>query len=235
VSRLPSPRRRTASAPGLPPRIGIFGGTFNPIHLAHLRSAEEVCEALGLRQVLFIPSAMPPHKGSSGLAPAAHRVAMVRAAIARNPRFRLSTMEIERHGRSYSIDTVRALRARLPAAALYFIVGLDAFRDIATWKDYAALFELTNIVVTSRPPHAAGSWRTALPVAVRQQFCYRRRLRALEHRTGHLVVFQPITALDISASVIRQHLQHRRSIRYLVPPVVERYIVRHRLYERGVH
>jgi nicotinate (nicotinamide) nucleotide adenylyltransferase len=134
-------------------RIGIFGGTFNPIHLAHLRSAEEVRAALRLDHVLFIPSAAPPHKRSDGLTSPAHRLAMVRLAIRGNPHFRVSTIEIERRGRSYSVDTLRALRRRIPGARFFFIMGMDAFREIATWKEYRSLFALSNIVVTSRPPY----------------------------------------------------------------------------------
>ncbi len=215
-------------------RIGIFGGTFNPIHLAHLRSAEEVREALRLDRILFIPSATPPHKRVNGLAAATHRLAMVRRAIRGNPRFRVSTIEIERRGRSYSVDTLRALRARLPGARFFFIMGIDAFREIATWKDYRSLFGLCTIVVTSRPPYDDTPLPAALPVAVRNDFCYRPRLKRLEHGTGNQVVFQRISDLDISASAIRQRLHHGQSIRYLVPSAVERYIVRHRLYARRV-
>jgi len=209
-------------------RVGIFGGTFNPIHLAHLRSAEEVREAQGLDQILFIPSATPPHKRKHGLVSAEHRLAMVRLAIAGNPRFKVSTMEIDRLGRSYSVDTLRALHARMVGASFAFIMGLDAFREIDTWKEYERLFELTDLIVTSRPSLGAPELRRALPVAVRAQFCYHDH--QLKHRTGNRIIFQRISDLDISASAIRQRLSHGLSIRYLVPPAVERYIARHGLY-----
>ncbi len=224
-----SPRRRSPRTQ----RIGIFGGTFNPIHNAHLRSAEEVRERQHLDRVLFVPSATPPHKGSENLASAAHRLTMVRLAIARNPAFRVSTIEIDRRGRSYSVDTLRALHAQLPAAQFVFIVGLDAFREIGTWKDYAALFELCDLVVTSRPGLADPLRVLPLPVAVRSKFCYRKESQSLEHRTGHKVIFQPLTPLDISSTALRERLGSGLSIRYLIPAAVERYIARHRLY--GVH
>jgi nicotinate-nucleotide adenylyltransferase len=211
-------------------RIGVFGGTFNPIHLAHLRSAEEVREAHGLDRILFIPSATPPHKRQDGLAPAAHRLAMARLAIAGNRRFRVSTIETDRRGRSYSVDTLRLLRTRMPAATFFFIMGLDAFREIATWKDYRSLFTLCDIIVTSRPPYEAPLGLAGLPVAVRAEFCYRAGI--LEHRTGNHVIFQRISDLDISASTIRRLLGRRLSVRYLVPASVERYIARHHLYAR---
>jgi nicotinate-nucleotide adenylyltransferase len=215
-------------------RIGILGGTFNPIHLGHLRSAEEIAEDLELERVLFIPSAEPPHKGRSNLAPAPHRMAMVRLAIARNPRFRASAVEIERGGRSYSVETLRQLRTRLGSEyELYFILGLDAFREIESWKEYAAIFALAHLVVISRPPAVLEAKRARVPVAVRSQFCYRPR-RGWIHRSGHTVLFRSVTPLAISASDIRSRLLRRGSIRYLVPPPVERYIARHGLYQRGL-
>jgi nicotinate-nucleotide adenylyltransferase len=213
-------------------RIGILGGTFNPIHLGHLRSAEEVREAQRLDRVLFIPSASPPHKRHDGLASAPHRLAMARRAVSGNPFFRVSTIEIERSGHSYSVDTLRALHVRMPGAAFAFIIGMDAFREIDTWKDYESIFELCDLVVTSRPPRAETALIDLLPVAVRDQFWYAGG--DLAHRTGNRILFQRISDLDISASAIRERLAAGLSIRYLVPPAVERYIVRHGLYGRRV-
>ena len=215
-------------------RVGILGGTFNPIHLAHLRSAEEVREAQRLDEVLFIPSATPPHKRADGLMTAAHRLAMVRLAIRGNPHFRVSTLEVERRGRSYSVDTLRALHAQLPRAQFFFILGMDAFREITTWRDYQSIFALCNLVVTSRPAYDDAPLLRALPVAVRAEFCYRPKAKRLEHRTGNQVIFQRISDLDISASAIRHRLHRGFSIRYLVPTNVERYIAQHRLYARRV-
>ena len=213
-------------------RIGIFGGSFNPIHFGHLRSAEEVCETQGLDQVLFVPSATPPHKGRGLLAEPEHRLAMVRLAVKGNPRFRVSTVEIERGGPSYSIDTLRTLRARMPAADFLFIMGLDAFSEMATWKEYESIFPLCDLLVTSRPPFDEVPLRASLPVAVRAQFCYRMASRTLEHRTGRRIIFQRITDLEVSASAIRHRLRRGLSIRYLLPAAVEQYIVRHNLYAR---
>jgi nicotinate-nucleotide adenylyltransferase len=212
------------------PRIGIFGGTFNPIHLGHLRSAEEVAEAQGLDRILFIPSASPPHKRAGDLASPEHRLAMARLAIAGNPRFRVSGIELERRGPSFSVDTLQALRARSPRARFAFILGIDAFREIATWKNYRSIFALCDLIVTSRPPVRSAALRAGLPVAVRGEFCYRAASRTLEHRTGTHIVFQRLSDLDISASALRTRLQQRLSIRYLVPTSVERYITRHGLY-----
>jgi nicotinate-nucleotide adenylyltransferase len=215
-------------------RLGIFGGTFDPVHLAHLRCAEEAREALQLDRVLFIPAASPPHKPGRQLAAAAHRLTMVRLSIAGNRAFRVSSMEIDRSGRSYSVDTLRLLRQQLPASTeLVFLLGVDAFREIHTWKEYRSLFALADLAVFSRPPRRISSLRGLLPVAARGEFCYEKNQQTLRHASGSRVRFLRLTALDISASAIRQRVERGQSIRYLVPAAVERYIHRHRLYARG--
>jgi nicotinate-nucleotide adenylyltransferase len=214
-------------------RIGIFGGTFNPIHLGHLRSAEEVREAQGLDAVLFVPSANPPHKRGVDIAPARHRLAMVRLALAGNPAFRSSSIEIERPGRSYSVETLSALRQRQPRVRFAFILGIDAFREIAAWRQYRRLFELCDMIVTSRPSYPFRTLVSLIPVAARKDFCYPHRRDVLEHRSGYHVRFQSIRDLAISASDVRERLRHGTSIRYLVSQSVERYIERHGLYGHG--
>lgn len=211
-------------------RIGIFGGTFNPIHLGHLRSAEEVRERQQLHRVLFIPSASPPHKQRSEIAPATDRFEMVRRAIAGNNAFRVSSVEIDRAGRSYSVDTLDSLRRIYPRVRFAFILGIDAFRELATWKDYRRLFELCDIVVTSRPSYDEISLPALIPVAARKEFCYRRPRKVLEHRSGHEIVFQRVSDFAISASDIRERTHRGESIRYLVPRTVATYIARHELY-----
>jgi len=213
-------------------RIGVFGGTFDPIHLAHLRCAEEAREQLALDEILFIPAADPPHK-SRRITAAAHRLAMVRLATAGNPAFRVSSIEIERGGRSYTVDTLRALRARLPAGSAFtLLIGLDAFREIGTWKEYRTLFTLADLAVWSRPPGVIRAPRRLLPVAAQRDFCYRDGDNTLRHRTGNHIRFLTVTALDISASAIRLRRRRGLSTRYLVPEPVERYVSRHGLYSR---
>lgn len=215
-------------------RLGIFGGTFDPVHLAHLRCAEEARETLHLDRVLFIPAAAPPHKRHRPVAPAAHRLAMLRRAVAGHPAFRVSAMELARSGPSFSVDTLRRLRAQLPGSTqLVFLLGLDAFREIHTWKDYRTLFTLADFAVFARPGYALRSFRAVLPVATRGDFCYGRDRQTLKHKSGSQVRFLDLTALDISASTIRERVRRAQSVRYLVPLPVERYIARHRLY-RGL-
>lgn len=218
---------------GAPQRIGVFGGTFDPVHLAHLRCAEEAREQLGLDQVLFVPAADPPHKTRQRVTPARHRLAMVRLAVAGHPAFRVSPIECERRGRSYTVDTLRALRARLPGAALTLLIGLDAWREIGTWKDYRTLFSLADVGVWTRPPGRLVRPRALLPVAARGDFCYGSSQLELRHHTGTRIRFLTVTALDISATDIRQRSRSGRSIRYLVPEAVARYATREGLYRQS--
>jgi nicotinate-nucleotide adenylyltransferase len=214
-------------------RIGILGGSFDPIHLGHLRCAEEVREALALDAVAFVPANRPPHKPDRRLADGRQRLAMAALAVAGNPAFYASSLEIDRGGISYSIDTLEALAASERDAELFFVVGVDAFGEMQTWKDAARLFGLASVVVTNRPPHTAGSSIEHLPVAAQQAFCYDPGTLSYLHRSGTRLYFHSITALDISATALRERVRRGQSIRYLVPPGVEQYILEHALYRSG--
>lgn len=212
-------------------RIGLLGGTFDPIHWGHLRSAEEVSESFDLNKVYFIPAAVPPHKRGRTTTPARDRLKMVRLAVAKNPKFAVSTVEIDRPGISYSIDTVREFAARLtPGDSLYFIIGLDAFREIGSWNDFAGLFCLCNFIVTSRPGSKERDPLKGTGVAVKKLFCYDFLRRNYRHHSGTRVYFKELTDIAISASEIRALVKQEKSIRYLLPTAVEHYIQRHGLY-----
>jgi len=213
-------------------KIGLFGGTFNPIHLGHLRSAEEIGESFRLDRVIFIPASRPPHKKKEGLLPAPLRAEMVRLAIADNPRFVFSGVELERAGTSYSIETVEHFRHEFaPGTHLYFILGLDAFLEINTWKGYAGLFELCHFVVMTRPGFDKNFSPECLPVELAGDFCYDHRQRGYAHASGFWVYPREITALDISSTQIRENLRAGRSVKYLVPSSVEEFIHRRKLYQ----
>lgn len=211
-------------------RIGILGGTFNPIHLAHLRIAEEVRETCSLDRILFIPAAMPPHKDVAEDVPFAQRLAMVQLAVADNQHFAVSSMEGEREGKSYSVHTLEILRRENPGDEFFFIIGMDSFRDIASWREYRRLFELAHIVVADRPGIAEDGAPDLLPVAIRDDFCYDDAAKTLRHRSGTSIIFLTETRLDISSTRIRRLVTEGRSIRYLVPAAVEDYIIRHGFY-----
>ena len=213
-------------------KIGLFGGTFDPIHWAHLRSAEEVREAFSLDRLFFIPAANPPHKKRRPQASAQHRLEMVRLAIAKNPGFALSTVEIARPGKSYSIETLRHFARKYPSKnSLYFILGLDAFREIGSWKEFENIFPLCHLVDTSRPGCRDSLSLSDMPVAVRRLFCYDRRKNIHRHKSGTKLLFLRLTDMAISASETRNRLMKRKSVRYLIPLEVERYIKKKGLYQ----
>jgi nicotinate-nucleotide adenylyltransferase len=215
-------------------RIGLFGGTFDPIHLGHLRSAEVTREAFTLERVYFIPAARPPHKRGEDLAPAYHRLKMVELAVTDNPFFSVSAVEVEREGKSYSIDTIRHFLDVLQPSALFFILGVDAFCEMHTWKEYEAIPELCNLIVTSRPGIPMPPSGVLLPVALRSAFWYDPVSKMHRHRSGHTVVSYEIEGLHISASAIREKARHGKSIRYLIPAPVACYMKEHSLYKPRV-
>ncbi len=196
-------------------RIGVLGGTFDPIHYGHLAAAEEARVALGLEQVLLVPARVSPLKLDQPLTPAHHRLAMTRLAAASNPHFAVSTVDLDREGPSYTVDTLSLLQAGLgPATELYFIMGTDSLAGLARWHDPARLIQLCRIVAVSRP--ADGYDPTALE----------RLVPGVTERVIHLRV--PL--LDIASSDLRQRVRQGRSLRYYVPPAVADYIYAHQLY-----
>jgi len=213
--------------------IGVLGGSFNPVHLGHLRAAEEVREGQALDEMLLVPAAVPPHKDATGIAPAHHRLRMLELAIASRPGLRAARLELDRPGPSYSIDTLRALRGEIGDRRLVFAVGWDAFREIGTWKEHTAIFATCDVVVVTRPPGPMRLTIEDIPVAAKEAFCYDPSSESFRHASGHVLSLQRITALDISAAAIRARVAAGRSIGFLVPAEVETYIEAHRLYRPG--
>lgn len=212
-------------------RLGLFGGTFDPVHWGHLRSAEEVREACALDEVCFVPCGVPPHRSAKPAAAARHRLEMVRLAVEDNPGLNVSDTEVARPGNSYSIDTVRRFSKDLtPADSLYFILGLDAFLLIDGWKDWRELLRLTHVIVTSRPGFGDALSYDAIPVVVRDAFCYGPVRFGFRNEYGKEILFQRLTDLFVSASAVRDLLGKGMSIRYLVPAAVQRYMEEQRLY-----
>ncbi len=211
-------------------RVALFGGSFNPIHLGHLRAAEEDREALGLDIVYFVPAASPPHKPEGGLAPAEHRLQMVRLATKGNRHFMVSDIEIRRSGRSFTIDTVRYyLQTLRQPATLYLLMGNDQFAELETWKEADEIVRLSNLAVHTRLGEGE-SGPPRVSVAVLKHFGYIEHDDHYVHPSGHTLSFVPTTYFPISASAIRRKLQRGESINYLVPGDVADYIRRHSLY-----
>jgi len=207
-------------------RLGLFGGTFNPIHLGHLRSGIEIQEAFSLDKVLFIPTAIPPHKQTWNLLPFAHRLKMVRLAIAGYPFFKASDVEKKIKGKSYSIQTLRFFKKIYgPRVELYFIIGMDAFLEINTWKEYGDLFALSHFVVMDRPGYRKAQIKQFLLQKISPGMIYYPKEKRFLHPNGFSVYLFPITLMDISSTRIRTLRQKNKSIRYLVPEKVEDYIL----------
>jgi nicotinate-nucleotide adenylyltransferase len=211
-------------------KVGIIGGTFNPIHLAHLRIAEEVRDRLGLERVIFIPAARPPHKGPEDYLCFEHRLAMVELAIRDNPAFTASSLEQELGGTSYSVHTLTELRTLYPDDELYFIIGSDSFRDIASWYRYDEIFSLCNLAVVERPGAVITDLTAPLPVAIAAEFCYDSASLRLTHRSGFSVYYLAGMPLAISSSEIRRLARSGSSLRYLIPDTVAGYIEEKRIY-----
>lgn len=207
----PAPRTREK-----PLRLGILGGTFDPIHVGHLILAEEARYLLGLDQVLLAPAADPPHKRNRGKSPAEHRVRMVELAIADNPHLVLSRIDVDRPGPHYTLDMMRLLHDQVgPDVDLYFLMGLDSLADLPTWHRPVELMEQCNLVALSRPG---------------AEFDWDALERALPGVRSRVIVL-PMPLLQISGSDLRARAQEGRPLRYQVLPQVEHYIHQQQLYQ----
>ena len=219
-------------------RVGVLGGTFNPIHLGHLVLAESFRERLALDRVLFVPAGTPPHKGAAGIAPALHRYAMASLAVAGHSAFTVSDVEVRRPGPSYSIDTLEALAGEWPGARLFFLMGSDTFLDLPTWRTPERLGTWATLAVGHRvgsdfDPGAPAAravleglgravWRRVSPTPD--------PAAALETVAPGEVLLVETRSLPVSAREIRGLLAGGHSVHYLVPPAVADYIAHHRLY-----
>jgi nicotinate-nucleotide adenylyltransferase len=197
--------------------LGVLGGTFDPIHVGHLAVAEEAREALRLARVLFVPAGQPPHKVPGSVSRVGDRVAMVQLAIADNPAFELSMIEVQREGPSYTVDTLEALARTNPGAQLHLILSAETFAELPTWHEPERLFEVARMAVVPREGYPAPdpAWLA----------------RAFPGREGR-VEYLGGPRLELSSTALRARVAAGRSIRYLVPQAVEAYIADHDLYRR---
>lgn len=210
-------------------RVGLFGGSFNPIHFGHLRAAEEVREMLKLDLVYFVPASSPPHKPEGELAPAEHRLQMVRLATKGNRHFMVSDAEIRRAGRSYTIDTAKHFTTTLRhQAQIFILMGSDQFLELETWKDCDELVKLCSIAVHTRLRDGEAAAKVSL--AALNRFGYSREQDHYVNPGGQTLSFVQTTFFPISATQIRTKIQNNESINYLLPGDVVDYIRRHALY-----
>jgi nicotinate-nucleotide adenylyltransferase len=205
----------------VPGSLGVFGGTFDPIHLAHLAVAQEAAETLGLECVVFIPVGQPPHKPGQEVTPAEHRLAMVELAIAGNERFAVDRVELERAGPSYTVDTLEAMRASRDAAGLTadltLVLSADAFLGLTNWREPRRILELARVVVAPRDGYPAAG-----PAFLAEHF----------PDLADRATFLDGPRLRLSASELRARAAAGRSLRYLVPDAVAAYIGDHGLYQQ---
>ena len=212
------------SASDLPPeraagtRLGILGGTFDPIHNGHLFVAEEARVRFALDTVLFVPNGAPPHKAGDRLTAAQDRYEMTRLAIADNPAFACTTLELDRSGPSYTVDTLATLRARYPTTELFYITGIDAIAELLTWRRHAEVIRLATFIAAARPGFDLQTLPDLLPAA------YRERILLLD-----------TTAQGISSTDIRERTRAQLPTRYLTPDGVRDYIREHHLYEDNLY
>ena len=201
-----------------PIRLGLFGGSFDPIHFGHLLLAETCREACELDRVLFLPCGQSPHKPHGAIATGQQRAEMLELAVAGDPRFGVCRMELERSGPSFSVETLRQLRAEHPDSELFFLMGADSLADLPQWREPQAILELATIVVVNRGHRPPPDWPS------------------LESRIGPIVRdrVRSITmpAIDLSATEIRERIRAKLSVRFRVPRAVEEYIRQNDLYQR---
>ena len=213
--------------------IGLFGGTFDPIHLGHVRAAEEVRRRARLDRVLFIPSYLPPHKEPGAAASAADRLRMVELACAGRKGLEASSIEVEARETSYSILTLRKVRALSPEARLFFVLGVDAFLDIGTWREYERVLAECLFIVIGRPGYELERARDVLGGRLRDRVTPAAEGDGLAGplAPGASVFLMPIEAIDVSSTEVRERARLGRSLDGLVPEAVERYIRDHQLYK----
>lgn len=206
-------------------RLGLFGGTFNPIHFGHLRLALEMQEAFHLDEVIFIPAGLPPHRSMPHVS-GQQRAEMIRLAIATQPQFVLSTYEIEKKTPSYSVETLRYFRTIYPEAAFFLFLGMDAFLGLPQWYQWEQLFDLTHLIVATRSGYTfPQTWDWITP-RLRQNDS---PIFDVSQKTG-LIYQYNFTELAISATKIRTLIQNNKSVCYLLPEEVINYIQTHHLY-----
>lgn len=202
-------------------KIGIFGGTFDPIHIGHLIIAQHACEEFNLDKLLIIPASTPPHKLRYKITDGRHRLCMTKLAVKNNSKFVVSDIELKNKGVSYSVDTLDIIKQKMGTSASYYlIIGSDMVPDLHTWKEIGRLTEMCTFVVAIRPgldKNQLKKMRLQLPAIVRK--------RVLSN-----IMLNPL--VDISATEIRKRASRGKSIRYLVPEKVENYIIKHKLYEK---
>lgn len=214
-------------------KIGLFGGSFNPIHLGHLKAAEELIELIPLDKVIFIPTSIHPQRKLNNMIGVDDRLRILELSIEDNPNFEISKIEIEREGPSYTIDTLKEYKNENPKIDMYFILGNELFESIDSWKDYRELFQYSNFLVIARPGEKYNNIDEVIPLELKNDFRYSFRENKCvyyEHKSSKMLIFAEIIGIKVSSTMIRELIKKNMSIKYLVHERVEQYIKSNNLY-----
>ena len=214
-------------------KVGLFGGSFNPLHMGHLRAAEEVREILGLDKVIFIPSSIHPIKNEKSIIDAKYRLKMLELATRDIKEFEVSDVELKRPGPSYTIDTLKYFKDKFTNYTLFFILGSENFAKIDNWKDYKDLFKYANFSVLSRPGYSLETVGKIFPRSLAKQFKLSDKKggkAVYKHSGGNKVIFFKIKGIRISSTTLRKLVEKGKSIKYFVPDRVNKYILKNKLY-----
>ncbi len=209
--------------------IGVYGGTFDPVHFGHLRPAVDVKEDLGLEQIRFIPCGQPPHRQQT-VADASQRLAMLHLALDPYPDLVVDDCEINRPGPSYMIDTLADLKQQITDKTFSLIIGMDAFAEFDKWKNWQEIFILVNIIVTHRPTFVFGG--SQINEMLKSEVISRsvKNSSELAKNDSGSILFYPVTQLDISSTLIRENVQQNKDNRFLMPDDVMNYIQQEKIY-----
>lgn len=214
-------------------KVGLFGGSFNPLHTGHLRAAEDVRETLGLDKVIFIPSSIHPVKNDKNIIDAKYRLKMLELATKGVEEFEVSDVEMNRPGPSYTIDTLKYFKNNFKNYKLFFILGTENLAKIDTWKDYNELFKYSDFAVVIRPGFNFSNIKDIIPGVLAKQFKLSEKTdykTVYKHSGGNNLIFFKIKGIRISSTTLRKIVKSGKSIKYFVPDSVNKYIIKNKLY-----
>jgi len=214
-------------------KVGLFGGSFNPLHIGHLRAAEEVREILDLDKIIFIPSSIHPIKNEKSIVDVKYRLKMLELATRDIKDFEVSDVEMNRPGPSYTVDTLKYFKDKFKNYRLFFVLGTENFAKIDTWKDYKELFKYANFAVLSRPGFNLENIRDIIPRSLVKQVKLSENKSGktvYKHLSGNSLIFFKIKGIRISSTTLRKLVEKGRSIKYFVPDRVNKYILKNKLY-----
>lgn len=214
-------------------KVGLFGGSFNPLHFGHLRAADEVMEILDLDKVVFIPSSIHPIKNKKNIADAKYRLKMLELATRDTEEFEVSDVEMKRPGPSFTIDTLKHFKNNYKNYRMYFVLGTENLAKIDTWEDYKELFKYADFAVIRRPGFNFKNIRDILPRSLAKEFTFSGKKdgkTVYKHTSGNDLIFFQIKGIRISSTTLRKSVKNGKSIKYFVPDSVNKYILKNKLY-----